>query len=466
MPHLLRTTFSALTVGLLSSLSAFAQTADAAYTNGQIYTVNQNQPLARAVAVKDGKFLAVGSNSEIEAFVGADTKQVDLDGQFVMPGMIDSHTHPVRVIMLEDVLFRNDNFIPRTPDEFGQVLKEYVENNPDRKWIYGASFSWSYFEGSDVTVDRHFIDKYVSDRPVVIEDDGGHAAVANTAALRAAGITKDTPDPVGGTIVREENGEPAGMLFSAPAMKLVLKHHPRYDIDEVVYAATKGTEIINSFGYTGIKVLEGDREQMEAFKRLDDAGKLKLDVRMTPYQEDFFFANDNTDAIMDRDQYETEHFKVTGVKLFIDSTPFGRAIAVKEPFKGDGTDYGKPFTTYEAFRDDYVRWNGLGLSIATHTMGDRGFEMVVDAMEESARANGLEEVSALHNQIAHAMMIDPLDLARLRNVGGYLEFSPNVFLGLQLIEVVKNDMLMSQISRFWPGADVIASGVGFTVATD
>ncbi|WP_299425910.1 amidohydrolase [uncultured Shimia sp.] len=463
---ILRTTVTSCAVGFLSGISVLAQTADTVYTNAQIYTVNQRQPWASALAIKDGKFLAVGSDSEIIALAGAETEKVDLGGQFVMPGFIDTHTHPVRVIMLEDILFRNDNFVQRTPDEFGQVLKEYVANNPDKEWIYGASFSWSYFEGTDVKVDRHFLDKYVSDRPVVIEDDGGHAAVANTAALQAAGITKDTPDPIGGTLVRDETGAPTGMLYSAPAMKLVLRHHPRYDIDDVVYAAEKASGIINAFGYTGIKVLEGDREQMQAFKRLDEEGKLKLDVRMTPYQEDFFFAYSNEDAILDRDQYETEHFKVDGVKLFIDSTPFGRAIAVKQPYKGDGTDFGKPFTTYEAFRDDYVRWNSLGLSVATHTMGDRGFEMVVDAMLASAAANGLENVRALRNHIAHAMMVDPLDLARLRDVGGYLEFSPNVFLGLQLIDTVKKDMEMSQISRFWPARDVVASGVGFTIATD
>ncbi|USD67193.1 amidohydrolase [Vibrio sp. SCSIO 43136] len=457
---------SLLTATALAVIASQAHAVDTVYYNAEVYTVDSNLPWASAFAVEDGKFVAVGSDSEIKDLANKDTDLIDLKSQFVMPGMIDSHTHPVRVIMMEDILFRNDNFTPRTPQEFAEVLRAYAEKNPNKEWIYGAAFSWSYFLNSDVKMDRHFIDKIVSDRPVVLEDDGGHVVVTNTKALEVAGVTKDTPDPVGGSIERDENGIPTGRLNAAPAIKLVLKHHPRFEFDDVYYAAKKATDIITSFGFTGIKVLEGDEVQMKAFQKLDLEGKLKMDVRHYPYQEDFYFGYRNDDAILKRDQYETEHYKVDGVKLFIDSTPFGRAIAVKEPFTGDGTDFGKAFTTYEQYRDDMVRWNGLGLSVATHTMGDRGLEMEIRAMEESAKVNGLEEVRSLRNQVAHAMMVDPKDLPRLRHVNGFLEFSPNVFLGIQLLDAVKPEMKMSVIRRFWPIADAVNYGVNYTIASD
>ncbi|WP_158224659.1 amidohydrolase [Agaribacterium haliotis] len=448
------------------SYSSPASAVDSVYVNGQVYTVDATKPWVSAFAVDKGKFVALGSDSEIKKLAKKHTQLIDLDGQFVMPGLIDSHTHPVRVIMFEDILFRNDNFTHRTPDEFGEILKTYAQKNPDKEWIYGAAFSWSYFLNSGVEMDRHFIDKYVADRPVVIEDDGGHVVVANTKALQLAGINKDTKDPVGGSIARDKNGEPTGRLNASPAIKLVLKYHPRFDLADVYYAAKKSTAIISSFGFTGIKILEGDEVQMQAFHKLDNEGLLKMDVRMYPYQEDFYFGYRNDDVILKRDQYRSEHFAVTGVKLFIDSTPFGRAIAVKEPFKGDGKDFGKTFTTYEQYRDDMLRWNGLGLSVATHTMGDRGFELEVNAMEESAQKNGLEKVRALRNHVAHAMMIDPADLPRLRHVGGFVEFSPNVFLGLQLADAVKDDMEFDQVRRFWPIADAVNAGVGYTIASD
>ncbi len=448
----------------LTSMNAMA--VDTVYFNAEVYTVNPNQPWVSAIAVEDGRFVAVGSDSEVKALATKSTRMVDMEGQFMMPGMIDSHTHPVRVIMMEDVLFRNDNFIPRTPAEFGEILKAYADKNPDKEWIYGAAFSWTYFLGSGIAMDRHFLDKYVADRPVVIEDDGGHVVVANTRALQIAGVTADTPDPVGGSIARDADGQPTGRLNAAPAIKLVLRHHPRFELDDVYYAAKKATGIITSFGFTGIKVLEGDEVQMAAFKRLDEEGELKMDVRHFPYQEDFYFGFRNDDAILARDEYETEHYKVDGVKLFIDSTPFGRAIAVKQPFIGDGTDFGKTFTTYEQYRDDMVRWNGLGLSVATHTMGDRGLELEIRAMEESAEINGLEKVRNLRNQVAHAMMVDPADIPRLRHVNGFLEFSPNVFLGLQLFDVAAQDLEMSQLRRIWPMADAVNNGVNYTIASD
>ena len=448
----------------LTSTSALA--VDAVHYNAEVYTVDPNRPWVSAFAVDDGQFVAVGSDSEVRALATESTRMVDMKGQFIMPGMIDSHTHPVRVIMLEDVLFRNDNFTPRTPAEFGEIVKAYADKNPDKEWIYGAAFSWSYFLGTGIAMDRHFIDKYVADRPVVIEDDGGHVAVANTKALEIAGVTAETPDPVGGSIERDAKGEPTGRLNAAPAMKLVLRNHPKFEFDDVYHAAKKATDIITSFGFTGIKVMEGDLVQMRAFKRLDEEGHLKMDVRHYPYQEDFYFGFRNDDAIMARDEYETEHYKVDGVKMFIDSTVFGRAIAVKKPFIGDGTDFGKTFTTYEQYRDDVVRWNGMGLAVATHTMGDRGLELEINAMEESAEINGLENVRKLRNHVAHAMMVDPADLPRLRHVNGFLEFSPNVFLGLQLFDTAAQELQMSELRRVWPMADAVNYGVNYTIASD
>jgi predicted amidohydrolase YtcJ len=157
---------------------------------------------------------------------------------------------------------------------------------------------------------------------------------------------------------------------------------------------------------------------------------------------------------------------VTGVKLFIDSTPYGHAIAVKTAYKTDPEDFGTTIVPYKKYRDDVVYWNGLGFSVATHTMGDRGFALELDAMEESAKVNGIEKVRALRNQIAHSMMIDPDDLKRIRHVGAFTEFSPNVALGLKIVDTLKNDMERSDLARLWPMADVVNAGVDYTIASD
>jgi len=369
-------------------------------------------------------------------------------------------------MMFKDMQFRNNNLIQRTPDEFGKILKKYADEHPEKKWIYGAAYSWAYFANTGIRPDRHFLDKYVSDRPVVIEDDGGHVVSVNTKALEIAGVTKDTPNPYGGSIDRDENGDATGILYASPAIKIVLSHYPRTPLKDVLTSAEKASQFITSIGYTGIKIMEGDRTQMEAYKQLDEQGKLKMDVSMHPYLEDFYLATDNSAALKDRDKYETEHFKVTGVKLFIDSTPYGHAIAVKKAYKTDPKDFGTTIVPYETYRDQMVYWNGLGFSVATHTMGDRGLSLEVDAMEESAKVNGIEKVRALRNQIAHSMMIDPVDLKRIRNVGAYTEFSPNVALGIKIVDTLKNDMAQEDLRRLWPMADVVNAGVNYTIASD
>ena len=439
---------------------------DTIYTNGNIYTVNQGQPWATAFAVKDGKFVKVGTDSEITALAEEGTEKVDLQGQFILPGLIETHVHPVRVIMFEDMQFRNNNLIQRTPDEFGQILKKYADEHPEKEWIYGAGYSWAYFDQTGIKPDRHFLDKYVSDRPVVIEDDGGHVVSVNTKALAVAGVTKDTPNPYGGSIDRDENGDATGILYASPAIKIVLRHYPRTPLKNVLTSAEKASKIITSFGYTGIKIMEGDRTQMEAYKQLDEEGKLKMDVAMHPYLEDFYLGYQNDEALKDRAKYETEHFKVTGVKLFIDSTPYGHAVAVKHHYKTSDQDFGTTIVPYEQYRDEMVYWNGLGFSVATHTMGDRGLSLEVDAMEESAKVNGLEKVRALRNQIAHSMMIDPADLKRIRRVGAFTEFSPNVALGLKLVDTLRDDMEKADLDRLWPMADAVNAGVNYTIASD
>ena len=115
----------------LATASMSALAADKVYFNAAVYTVDPNQPWVSAFAVENGEFVAVGTDSKVKALATEATRLVDMKGQFVMPGMIDSHTHPVRVIMMEDVLFRNDNFTPRTPAEFGEILKAYADANPN-----------------------------------------------------------------------------------------------------------------------------------------------------------------------------------------------------------------------------------------------------------------------------------------------------------------------------------------------
>ncbi|UYM18663.1 amidohydrolase [Endozoicomonas euniceicola] len=460
----------ALSLALATGSASAGENADTVYVNGQVYTVNTDQAWAEAFAVKDGKFVKLGSSKEIMAFKDADSKVVDLKGQFVMPGFIDAHTHPVRVKMVENVFFNNStaNLEHKTPEEFGKLLQEYAKGRgADKEWIFGKAFSWSYFHNTGVTMDRHYLDKYIPDRPAAIEDEGGHVVVVNTRALELAGITKDTKAAEGGKILLDEKGEPNGHLVAGPAIQQVLKYHPAHRMKDVTEAAVESMKEINAFGITSVKVMEGDREQMQAYHDLDKAGKLTMDVNMHPYINEFYFGKSILPALKEKHKYETERFRVDGVKTFIDSSPFGRAAALHKPYAGSD-DYGKLYTPYERFKDEMIMYNGMGLAVTTHTVGDRGMSLVLKAMEESAKVNGIEKVRELRNHIAHCFMVEDQDFARAKNVNATMEFSPGFWTPMPVYEMLAQDMPngMEDIKNFFPIKKAIAEGNNYVAASD
>ena len=185
--------------------------ADTVYTNGKIYTVNEAQPWADAVAIKDGKFIAVGSAEDIAAVTGDGTEVVDLNGGFAMPGIGDSHIHPALVMPKRAFCGLPGTFHEPTEESTIEALKKCIEEYPaDREWFVATGFTVPAF--SKETLTRQFLDELLPDRPAFIEDEtGGHTAWFNTAAMEAAGITRDFEDSAETFFGRTEDGDINGM---------------------------------------------------------------------------------------------------------------------------------------------------------------------------------------------------------------------------------------------------------------
>ena len=187
--------------------------ADTIYTNGKIYTVNEVQPWVEAVAIKDGKFLKVGSSDAVLATKGEITEVIDLGGKFAMPGVVDAHVHPFDVSLQK--YMGNLNFSNQLDAEgIAKAIKEYAETNPDKAWIKGGDYGASAFPNAKMT--REWLDEVVPDRPAYIRDEFGHNGTANSKALELANITADTPNPPLGSIDKDPvTGEPTGYLSEA-----------------------------------------------------------------------------------------------------------------------------------------------------------------------------------------------------------------------------------------------------------
>jgi predicted amidohydrolase YtcJ len=284
IPFAAITAIMLLVVSTWRSLDAKAlDPADTIYTNGKIYTVNDKQPWAEAVAIKDGKFIAVGKNADVQKLKGNKTEVIDLGGKFVMPGIVDSHLHLSNVYGLEE---SGELLFPEslTPKEIQEKVKEHIAANPDRKSVRANKYGLGHFPDGRAT--KEFVDEISTEIPIMIFDETGHNAVANTKALALAGITRDTKDPFGGSIHRNADGEPSGYL-SETAIGLVGKHFPRVSAEARYKGLLKAMPAIHPYGITSFRDPMCAEEVIEAYQRLEKKGKLKFRIDLSVLYDDF-----------------------------------------------------------------------------------------------------------------------------------------------------------------------------------
>ena len=454
--------FTFLAAVIHSGTAAQASEADTIFVNAKVYTVERSQPWAEAIAISNGRFLSAGSRADVEKFKGKQTKIIDLGGKFVMPGFIDAHTHPIRSQLFIDVDLELSTAGPPTPEEFAADVKAYADANPKKSWLVGAAFSWATF--TKTPLNAAFIDAIVPDRPVLIEDDTGHVVIANSKALELAGITNDVKDPVGGYFGRDKDGKLNGLLYET-AMQEVFRHSPNYTLEEVTAAAKTVFPRMHALGITGVKIAQGDHLWAEALQTLDRRGALQTQVSMTVYEIDFYRQYSNTEVIRNRQQYETDHFRIDGVKLFADGVPFGRTMLIKQPYPGTNK-YGLPATPPDLLREKIVKYNGMGLSVMVHSTGDRGAEIVMEGTEMAMAKHGAEKVRALRNHIAHCVIVDFGDFYRMKRTNVVMEFSPSHWFPRPLIDAAKDDLGPRMLQKVWPIGPVQRSGVNVAIGSD
>jgi len=247
--------------------------ADLVFTNGNIYTVSDKQPHAEAVAVKGDRIVFVGSNSAAKKFEGPNTRIIDLHGATTVPGMTDAHQH------LEGVGFRemtlNLEGITNLQDFLSKV-KARVDQARPGEWVTGRGWIETFWT-PPIFPTRWDLDKVAPNNPVILGRSDGHGSVANSAALKIAGITKDTPSPFGGEISKDKNGEPNGMLLDA-AQGLVRRHVPPTSPADDERAVVLGVQRDISLGWTQVQNPGGSYEDIEIYRKLYSDGKIKLRI--------------------------------------------------------------------------------------------------------------------------------------------------------------------------------------------
>jgi len=436
--------------------------ADVVYLNGKIYTVNEAQPWAEAVAIKDGKFLVVGSDADIESVTGEGTEVVDLGGGFAMPGIHDTHIHPTGVYTYEEggeLLFSEST----PPDEIIEIIKDFAQKNPELKVIRAQKWAAAAFPGGKAT--KAWLDPHFPDRAVYVVDETLHNAVVNSAALRLAGITKDTPDPEYGVIDRDpKTGEPTGYLSEA-AMGLIGKLVKRPDVDANYRGLNRSLPQIRAYGTTSLIDMYIGPNGLEAYRRLEKEGKLGVRVGtsiiLNDYAAEVSTEEESEDLLARRSEFDTPLIDV-GIKYIGDGTPLSKTALLVEPYTDDPSTRGE-MTLGERQFERIKQAHDQGIQVRIHSTGDGTTRQLLDVFEE-ARAK--DPKPDLRHHIGHLMLITKEDIPRFKELNVIAELSPVLWYPTGLGGLAGDVVGSERYARWMPIKELVDAGATVTFGSD
>jgi predicted amidohydrolase YtcJ len=392
------------------------------FRHNRIWTGVAGSPWATALLVEDGRVVAVGP----DALDGSADKAVDLPGAVVLPGLHDAHLHTG---WLAQEASSVDLRPARSLDEAVAIVAAFVRDLPAGVPVRGGRWNANTWEPPAVP-HRGALDVACPDRPVVLPSVDGHSVWVNSAALKAAGITRDTPDPVGGEIVRDATGEPTGVLREA-AINL-LGPDPDPGPDTMRQALQRVQRDLLSVGLTAITDIDGE-EVRAGYVAMRDAGTLRLRVTKCIRDDDLELAIDEGRRAGDGD----ELLRVGPVKFFSDGALGSRTAHLTQPYRGHES-CGLAVTPYPVLVQRIHEAVNAGLDVCTHAIGDAANHLVLDAYAD-VRASGPRGAAAVL-RIEHAQHVLPSDVARFAELDVIASMQPtHCTTDLDLVDAVLGD---------------------------
>ena len=383
--------------------------ADMILQNGTIYTANDAQWTAAAVAIKGDEIIFVGSVADAQNFIGENTNIFDLGGDTVFPGLTDAHTH-IKWVGQRELGLNLQNI-----DDLGETVEAirlYAENIAEGDWIIGKG--WIEQKWADQRfLNKSDVDYFSKNKPLVVTRGGEHSILANSKAMEIAGITRDTPDPAGGSILKDENGEPSGM-FIDNAMALIRNHIPAPTREEEKKSLQAGLDFMSRMGWTQVQEAGGDYADVELLKEIHAEGKLKTRLYY------FMLSGEEGAKLLERgaEYSEDNMLDIAGIKYFGDGGLGSRGAALLEPYDDENTS-GLVLIDGDKALDVYIEALKKGIQIETHAIGDYTNRFVLDLYEEAFKA--VPEAERVNEnprwRIEHAQIIHPDDQIRYKELG-------------------------------------------------
>jgi len=397
------------------------QDVDLILAEGNIYTVNEKQPHAEAIAVKGDRIAFVGLNEDAEKLKGDKTRVIDLHGHTVVPGLTDSHVHIFGIGEREMNLNLEGT---NTLQDFLAKVKARVAQTPPGKWITGRGWIETFWKPAQFPTLQN-VDAIAPDNPVFLTRADGHAAIANSAALKIAKIDKNMPNPFGGEILKhKENGEPTGMLLDN-AQDLVTKNIPRPSQADREQALLTGINREIGLGWCEIQNAGSHKEDIDLIKKVFVDGQAKIrfiNAVYGPGEDAQRFLNEGATI-----NAFNHRFAQRTIKVIFDGALGSRGAALLRPYHDAPDTSGFLTQKPEELRPMFEEALRRGIQVETHAIGDRANRTILDLYEQAFKAVPPNErkIREPRWRVEHAQIVDPADIPRFAKLGVIPSMQPS-----------------------------------------
>ena len=380
--------------------------------NGKVHTVDPARPSAEAIAVQGDVIGHVGTNAEVRRLAGRSTRVIDAGGRLVLPGFNDAHVHLIRGA--EEIV--GVNLRPaRDEADLARRLGSYAATLPKGRWITGGYWDHEAWPGTSLPT-RALIDAVTPDHPVFVQRLDGHMGLANTLAMKLAGIGADAQSPAGGAIVRGRDGQPTG-VFKDTAMDAVTAAIPPDPIDQTIEKARAALRHAASLGVTTLQDMTASATELRAYQMLRAAGELTSRI----------YSIQNHDWAGLRSAGVTTGFgddwlRIGGIKFFADGSMGAGTAAFFEPYTDDPATNGLLIHSPDQLRDAVFEADAAGFQAVVHAIGDRANALVLDIFERLLAARGPRD---RRPRIEHAQVVRAEDKSRFKPLGVIASIQPS-----------------------------------------
>ncbi len=386
---------------------------DTVLLNGKIITVGPHDSVADAVAVLGDRIVAVGSNDEVKRYAGPETKVIDLKGKTAMPGIIDSHTHPTGIA--EGYLEVNCRAPPvRNIKDIQDLVEAKVKELGPGVWIQGSAYNDSKLEEKR-QMKRWELDVVAPENPVILTSDTGHQCIVNSLALEIASISKDSQDPPGGEYDRDDNGEPTGLIYEM-AQGEIRKHIPPYTVAEIRESYKKVVDQFSKWGITSTHNASARKTGIRAYKQLLDMGVRQVRMRLMVSVN-----SDEPGGVVDaleltgiESGFGDDWLQVISTKIMGDGSGAGGTAGVYMPQHRGPMGLGIMMTDEAEIERLVLQSHDAGLRVSIHSIGDRGVDVALDAIEKAQKRNPVHD---MRHRLEHNSLCTPKQLERIKEMG-------------------------------------------------